>query len=365
MEDALATLKRTGKSARGALYDLPWYLIIGPPGAGKTTALVNSGLKFPLAGDSAAQGGPGRRRHALLRLVVHRPGRADRHRRALHDAGLRRQGRPQELARLPRDAAAEPAAPADQRRHRRDQHRRRRSTCRPTEVDAHADAIRKRLNELHEELKIDFPVYAVFTKMDLVAGFTQYFADLDEARRQAVWGATFQTARQEGATTSARSRRRWISSSSASPSGCPNGCRTSRICARARSCSASPRNSARLRKPVADFLNRIFEPTRYQTTATLRGFYFTSGTQEGTPFDAVIGALQKSYGVESFGAAALFRARARAIFLHDLMAKVIFARGRLGLDQCRRGAPRVRRCAPRPSPLIGACDRSACSASGG
>ena len=54
MEDALAVLKRTGKSNARALYDLPWYLIIGPPGAGKTTALVNSGLKFPLAADNAA-----------------------------------------------------------------------------------------------------------------------------------------------------------------------------------------------------------------------------------------------------------------------------------------------------------------------
>jgi len=31
------------------LYDLPWYVFIGAPGAGKTTALVNSGLRFPLA----------------------------------------------------------------------------------------------------------------------------------------------------------------------------------------------------------------------------------------------------------------------------------------------------------------------------
>src|SRR5207249_4666514 len=31
------------------LYNLPWYVFIGAPGAGKTTALVNSGLRFPLA----------------------------------------------------------------------------------------------------------------------------------------------------------------------------------------------------------------------------------------------------------------------------------------------------------------------------
>jgi type VI secretion system protein ImpL len=55
----------------------------------------------------------------------------------------------------------------------------------------------------------------------------------------------------------------------------------------------------------------------------LRGVYFTSGTQEGTPFDQVIGALQKSYGVESFGAAA-FSGAGKSFFLHDLLAKVVF-----------------------------------------
>ena len=37
MKDALATLKTASGSKSGYLYDLPWYVIIGPPGAGKTT----------------------------------------------------------------------------------------------------------------------------------------------------------------------------------------------------------------------------------------------------------------------------------------------------------------------------------------
>ena len=84
-----------------------------------------------------------------------------------------------------------------------------------------------------------------------------------------------------------------------------------------------PAQLSALRKPVGEFLNRIFEPTRYQTTATLRGLYFTSGTQEGTPFDTLIGALQKSYGVESYAAAG-FSGVGKSFFLRDLMTKVIF-----------------------------------------
>ena len=49
MKDALATLKARAAARSDYLYDLPWYVLIGPPGSGKTTALVNSGLKFPLS----------------------------------------------------------------------------------------------------------------------------------------------------------------------------------------------------------------------------------------------------------------------------------------------------------------------------
>src|SRR3984893_3988606 len=49
MKDALATLKTASGGKSDFLYDLPWYVLIGPPGSGKTTALLNSGLKFPLS----------------------------------------------------------------------------------------------------------------------------------------------------------------------------------------------------------------------------------------------------------------------------------------------------------------------------
>ncbi len=46
--DQRAGPARARRPAPGAA-ELPWYAIIGPPGAGKTTALLNAGLSFPLA----------------------------------------------------------------------------------------------------------------------------------------------------------------------------------------------------------------------------------------------------------------------------------------------------------------------------
>lgn len=60
-------------------------------------------------------------------------------------------------------------------------------------LQAHAETVRARLAELHEQLKIDFPVYVMFTKADLIAGFREYFAPFSLNRRKLVWGVTFQT----------------------------------------------------------------------------------------------------------------------------------------------------------------------------
>src|SRR5687767_7539740 len=46
-EQEVAKLRNSEAGRRG-LYELPWYAIIGAPGSGKTTVLLNSGLHFPL-----------------------------------------------------------------------------------------------------------------------------------------------------------------------------------------------------------------------------------------------------------------------------------------------------------------------------
>ena len=89
-----------------------------------------------------------------------------------------------------------------------------------------------------------------------------------------------------------------------------------------------------------DFLNRIFEPTRYHANATLRGFYFTSGTQEGTPIDQLIGALARSFGAEEVVAPRLF-GPGQELLPHRPDHEGDLRRGRLGLDRPARGAARL------------------------
>ena len=51
-KEAITVLRKARFKGRAGerqyLYQLPWYVIVGAPGSGKTTALINSGLKFPL-----------------------------------------------------------------------------------------------------------------------------------------------------------------------------------------------------------------------------------------------------------------------------------------------------------------------------
>ena len=320
MKDALATMKASGGGKQDFLYDLPWYVIIGPPGAGKTTALVNSGLRFPLSQGAtpAAIAGAGGTRYcdwwftedAVLIDTAGRYTTQDSDATAdkkswLGFLDLLKKNRP----RQPINGVIIAISLQDL------------LTLTSEQLTAHATAIRKRLTEIHDQLKIDFPVYALFTKGDLVAGFVEFFADLDEERRQQVWGATFQSKEKkknlvgevpaEFDALVARLNERMPDRLQEEPAPGP------RV-----ALYGFPAQIASLKRAVHDFLNAIFEPTRYHANATLRGFYFTSGTQEGTPIDQLIVSLVRNFGAREVRAPML-SGMGKSFFLKNLMQKVI------------------------------------------
>src|SRR5262249_43199680 len=51
--------------------------------------------------------------------------------------------------------------------------------------------IRARIDEMQSVLKMILPVYILFTKADLVAGFSEFFGDFKKSERGQPWGATF------------------------------------------------------------------------------------------------------------------------------------------------------------------------------
>ncbi len=335
MKDALATLKKASGSKGDYLYDLPWYIMIGPPGTGKTTALVNSGLNFPLAKGSQAPEikGVGGTRYCdwLFTEEAVLIDTAGRYTTQDSDAKADRQSWLSFLEMLKRNRPRQPINGV--------------LVCisiedvlslKPMEVQAHADAIRARLIELHDHLKVDFPVYAFFTKADLIAGFMEFFGHLPEQGRKSVWGATFQTADKtanmigevpkEMDALIARLNEGLVDRLQDEPNP------TARV-----QIFGFPSQVASLKQPIYDFLTRIFEPTRYHSNATLRGFYFTSGTQEGTPIDQLIGALARSFGAQDAGAAR-YSGQGKSFFLTNLLSDVIF--GEAGWVSTNRSATR-------------------------
>lgn len=316
MRNALVTLKKSG--GRAYLYDLPWYLIIGPPGAGKTTALANSGIEFPLAGGTEGFGGTRYcdwwfAEDAILIDTAGRYTTQDSHKESDEASWT------SFLELLKRSRTKQPINGVILAFSVEDM-----MTAGEDQIAAHAETVRKRLAEVHETLKIDFPVYVLFTKADLISGFREYFSSFSLSRRNSVWGVTFQTKDRKMLTHESVPAEfdKLISRLSDEVMDRLNEEQDgiSRI-----AIFGLPGQMALLRGNVTDFLRRVFEPTRYKTNAILRGFYFTSGTQEGTPIDQVLGAMSRiGEGSVEFQPS-FMSGKGKSFFLHDLLKKVIFA----------------------------------------
>ena len=321
-EDAIDVLRESkGKRGRVNLYELPWYLIIGPPGAGKTTALVNSGLNFPLAerfGRDAIQGIGGTRNcdwwFTDSSVIIDTAGR---YTTQDSDAQADKQAWQGFLDLLKKYRKRRPingifvaislADLLTQSEHeRRD----------------HISAIRRRIQELNEHFGISFPVYVLLTKTDLVAGFTEFFDDLGQGDREQVWGTTF--AYEEGSATALgefdrefdalmrRLQSRLVGRLAAEQD------RGRRILIQ-----GFPRQMESLKSVLGDFLGGVFGDSKLSAAPMLRGFYFTSGTQEGTPIDRLLGSLARTFRID-VAALSPQGSSGKSYFVTDVFKRVVF-----------------------------------------
>ena len=72
-------------------------------------------------------------------------------------------------------------------------------------------------------------------------------------------------------------------------------------------------------------MTRVFQPNPYQETPIFRGFYFTSGTQEGVPIDQVIRKVASSFGLQSshMESNQPLRTEEKSYFIKNLFTKVV------------------------------------------
>ncbi|OOG23475.1 hypothetical protein B1C78_11110 [Thioalkalivibrio denitrificans] len=317
MKEAISALKSSdlGIKHRGsaALYALPWFMIIGPSAAGKSTLLRNSGLHFPYAqhGDQHIQGFGGTRNcdwwFSDEAVILDTAGRytteSEDHPEWMAFLRMLRKYR----SRRPVNGVIVAVSMPDI------------LTADAAQLERHVKIIRERINELITTLKLVFPVYLVFTKVDLVKGFTAYFEDLGANDREQVWGFFLDPRHKE--TDLAAQFDAHIESLQTRLEGQRfHKLALQRRLDRKAEVFDFPNQLSAARERLRDFVTLLFKPNPYQEMPEFSGVYLTSGTQEGKPLERVIGSLSDAFGYSESAPAT----ESRAYFIKDLFSRVIF-----------------------------------------
>ena len=308
------------------LYELPWYVIIGAPGSGKTTALLNSGLEFPLAatlGDASVRGLGGTRNcdwwftnQAVMIDTAGRYTTQDSDRETDQKAwsgflGLIKKSRP----RQPVNGVLVTVSVTDLLT---------RSAAQRAE---HAAAVRTRVQELHEQLGIRFPIYLLVTKCDLLAGFMDYLGDAGKEMRQDPWGFTFKLDDQQRSDLKAFAEE-FDALERRLGDGLIDRLQSERDVQRRARIYAFPQQFAGLRGVLGEFVLKVFSPSQFEEHPLLRGVYFISGTQEGTPIDRMLGSISRTYRLARTSLPAN-QPSGKSFFLSRLLREVVFSEAEL------------------------------------
>lgn len=170
-ESGIETFRDHGKD----LYSMPWYVLVGEPGSGKTEAVRHSSVGFPPGLQDQLQGTGGTlnmnwwfTNYAVVldtagRLMFEevKPGQTSEWKEFLK---LLRAARPNcpingLLLVIPADTLIRDTA---------------------AQIDAKAQKIAEQLDNIQRSLGVRFPVFVIVTKADLINGFREFFDDLTD-----------------------------------------------------------------------------------------------------------------------------------------------------------------------------------------
>ena len=174
-EKGIEKFRAAGKN----LYDMPWYVIVGEPGAGKTEAIRHSNVGFPPGMQDEFQGVGGTinmnwwfTNHGVIldtagRLLFEEvePGQTGEWRVFLEMLRKHRINCPINglLLAIPADSLIKDT---------------------PDEIAKKAGKIAQQLEQIQRQLDVRFPAYVVITKCDLLNGFREFFDDMVDPQAQ-------------------------------------------------------------------------------------------------------------------------------------------------------------------------------------
>ncbi len=309
------------------LYELPWYVFVGAPGSGKTTALRNAGLQFLLGDASGSVQGVGGTRNCEWWFTQDAVliDTAGRYATQESDRDVDASAWDNFLALLKKTRPRQPINGVLLTVNIQDLLQQG-----STERQEHAAKLRARLQELSGKLGVRAPVYVLVTKADLIGGFNENFESLAKDDRDQVWGFTFAPDRPPGEDPLAEFGALYQQLQQRLVQQLVDRLEGERDVLRRSAIFAFPQEFAALQPVLGDFLRLVFSGGgTLEQTPRVRGVYFTSGTQEGSPIDRVMGALGRSFGIDQ-RAAAIAPGRGKSFFLHRLLKDVVFAERGLG-----------------------------------
>lgn len=309
-KQGVGTLRNSHLRRRGnPLYVLPWYLVMGESGSGKSTSLASARLASPLDDSRRGTGDAGTpncewwffEESVVLdtagRYAVPVNGERDRDEWQKLLALLVKYRRREPLNGLVLTVAADRLLAGGRE-----------------ENTEEGRTMRRRVDELMRTLGVRVPAYVLVTKCDLIEGMN-CFAQLlpEQALRQPMGVINRELTADVGSFTAKaletvierlRSLRLQILHRPEARDASP-------------ALAFFPEEFAGLRQGLTAFMEGVFRENPYQETPLLRGLFFASGRQAGNPrsrFSEMLGTIAGSRHLPD---------TSRGIFLHDFFARVL------------------------------------------
>jgi len=321
-EKGVETFREHGKD----LYALPWYLLVGEPGSGKTEAIRHCNVGFPPGLHDPLQGTGGTVNmnwwFTNKAVILDTAGRL-----MFEEVEAGKTSEWKEFLKLLRTARGSCPVngmllviPAD-------------SLIRDTadEIQTKGGRIAEQLDQIQRTLGVRFPVFVVITKSDLIGGFREFFRDMDDPQlSQQILGWSnpgalddpFKPEQVESHLSAVaerlRRRRMGLLVDPVHREDALAGRRTDEV----DGLFGFPDNLLKIGSRLRMYLEMVFVQGEWSTKPLfLRGIYFTSSMQEGAELDA---ELAEAMGVDVQDLPGTGWERSTSYFLRDLFLSKVF-----------------------------------------